>query len=239
MKLNVTKQQWSYITTQTTKGENNILATHVNQKLNKHSNRQELYSTSESRIELDNLSHGEEVVHSGYNIEKVDFLDHRGSIVCSRDNSMNSLFENIEKTVFESCIYCFYAVRKGIVSHNKGLVKVRYCPKCGKEYKIHLMFIKIQVLFQRSKAIHFGDIIPPQINAVLPYEIIAKLFNESLSSGQYGILSDDFQQNLRADLIMLFSKSYALKLTKEFEETEEFSMAFSDNIFTIKDISAI
>ncbi|XP_066923989.1 uncharacterized protein [Clytia hemisphaerica] len=240
MRLNITRQQWNHIT-ETTKGESNVVirATQVNQKLNKYSNKQELYSTNESRIEsVESTSNNDhEVFCDGYNVEQVDFLDHDGSIVCSRDNSNVHLpFENIENTVFESCMFCFYAVRKGIVSHNKGSVKVRYCPKCGKEYKIHLMFIKIKVRFQRSKVIHFGDTRPQMINAILPYDITAENFKESILSGQYGILSEDFQQNLKADLVMLYSKFYALKLTKE---TEEFSMVFSDDIFTVKEMSSI
>ena len=216
MTLNLHKREWDYLH-HLIKGKVKPFVTiaKVKQMFCQSTNTMELYGTSKSTINLFDNDSVDGFALSDYSIVKVHFLNQDNELVCMRElQNINEPFDNIEQSLFESCFYCFFAVKKGTISHNVGTKKKLYCPKCGKEYKINLMFTKVKLEFKKNKFKHFGDITPVQLTASITHKTLSTILQETLASTEYGIIAQNFQQNLQNDLRKIFSGKWNAKIHK-------------------------
>ena len=239
MILNLHKREWDYLH-HLIKGKDKpfITLTNITQGFCRSTKTLELYGSCDSIINLfDNSISDFEL--KDYSIVQVHFLNQDDQLICLRElANVDEPFHEIEHALFKSCIYCFYAVKKGTVSHNVGMKKKLYCPKCGKEYKINLMFTKVHLVFKRNKAKHVGDTIPFQLTASTSHKISSALFKDSLTSSEYGIIPQNFQQSLQIDLTNVFTSKWDAKVNKvpNSESLESFSSQLTNCNYFVKDI---
>lgn len=238
MTLNLHKQEWNYLL-HLTKGKSkpSITLTKIKQLFCQSTETMELYGSCESIINLFDNNSINNFELSGYSIVQVYFLNQDNQLICTREpQNISEPFDNIEQGLFKSCVYCFYAVKKGTVSHNVGTKKKLYCPRCGKEYNINLMFIKVNLGFKRKHR-HFGDTCPKQLTASITHKLLSTLFKETLASTEYGIVAQNFEQNLQNDLKKIFSAKFNVTVNKISNGIDDdFSFQLSDCNFIVGDI---